>query len=229
MDYKRQMEVLDPETFNTPVHVIGAGALGSWLVLMLTKMGISDITVWDFDKIENHNVPNQAFGMHDVGKSKAISIKRLSRLLSGVNIRAKHEKVDGSQRLSGIVFMMTDTMKSRKEIYEKAIKFNPAVKLLIEGRMDYNGGRIYTIDPSNIEHIEEYEKEFYTDDESFVSACGVSQTVVATAINIASHAVWNLINWYNNFENYNEILLDVQNKHTINRDFTSMDMKVEAI
>ena len=219
MDYIRQIEVIDPDTFNTPVHVIGAGATGSWLVLMLTKMGIKDITVWDFDEIEEHNIPNQAFGRHEVGKSKASAIKRLARLLGGTNIKSKCEKVDGTQHLAGIVFMLTDTMESRKEIYEKAIKLNPAVKLLIETRMDYNGGRIYTIDPSNLNHIKEYEKEFYTDEESSISACGASQTIVATAIDISAHAVWNLINWHNETENYNEILLDVENKNILTRNF----------
>ena len=47
--------------FNTPIHIIGCGATGSWVALMLAKMGISNITCWDFDKVEEHNLPNQFF------------------------------------------------------------------------------------------------------------------------------------------------------------------------
>lgn len=220
MDYIRHLEVFDPDMFKKPIHVIGAGATGSWLVLMLAKLGVKDITVWDFDEIESHNIPNQAFGVYDVGNKKVEALKKLIKQLTNINIKIKDEKVDGSQHLTGIVFMLTDTMESRKEIYEKAIKLNPAVELLIETRMDYNGGRIYTIDPSNFAQIKEYEKEFYTDEEIISpSACGASQTVVATGIDISAHAVWNFINYSNEEENYNEILLDVENKNIITRNF----------
>lgn len=220
MDYIRHIEVFDPDTFKTPVHVIGAGATGSWLVLMLAKLGIKDIHVWDFDIIEEHNIPNQAFAPIQVGQNKVEAIHDIVLEFANINVQVHRKKVTGTQRLAGIVFMLTDTMRSRQQIYEKAIKFNPAVKLLIETRMDFNGGRIYTIEPTNINHINEYEKEFYTDEETITpSACGASSTVVATAIDISAHAVWNLINWHNNYPNYNEILLDVQNKNIITRNF----------
>lgn len=221
MDYIRQIEVFDPDTFKEPVHVIGAGATGSWLTLMLVKMGIKDITVWDFDTIEPHNLPNQAFFAKQVNYHKVSALNELAEQILNKKaiLNCKIEKVDGSQYLSGIVFLLTDTMSSRKEIWEKAIKFKPNVKLLIETRMDFNGGRIYTIEPCNLQHIQQYEKEFYTDEETTVSACGASTTIVATAINIASHAVWNLINWHRNTPNYNEILLDVENKNLICRNF----------
>lgn len=219
MDYIRQIEVFNQDEFETPVHIIGAGATGSWLVLMLAKMGIKDITVWDFDVIESHNIPNQAFAPKQIGIEKVNALKVITKEFTNIDIEIKNEKVSGHQRLAGIVFMLTDTMHSRKQIYEKAIKLNPAVQLLIETRMDFNGGRIYTIDPTNLQHIKEYEKEFYTDDVATVSACGASTTIVATAIDISAHAVWNLINWHNNYENYNEILLDVQNKNILTRNF----------
>ena len=59
----------------------------------------------------------------------------------------------------------------------------------------------------------------YTDEESAISACGARQTIVATAIDISANAVWNLINWHNETENYNEILLDVENKNILTRNF----------
>lgn len=220
MDYIRHIEVFDPDTFETPVHVIGAGATGSWLVLMLAKLGIKNITVWDFDEIEEHNIPNQMFSPTQVGQPKVEAIKLIANKFANIDINIKNQKVTGTQRLAGVVFMLTDTMRSRKQIYEKAIKLNPAVQLLIETRMDFNGGRIYTINPSNLTHIKEYEKEFYTDDEvEAPSACGASTTIVATAIDISAHAVWNLINWHNEYENYNEILLDIQNKNILTRNF----------
>ena len=69
MDYIRQIEVFNQDEFETPVHIIGQ-VLQKWLVLMLAKMGIKDITVWDFDVIESHNIPNQAFAPKQIGIEK---------------------------------------------------------------------------------------------------------------------------------------------------------------
>ena len=197
MDYTRQIDVFDNQNFNTPVHVIGAGATGSWVVLMLAKMGITNIHVWDFDKVEEHNLPNQAFQTADIGATKTQATQRMADNMSSVAITAHNEKVDGTQRLSGIVFMLTDTMHSRKEIYEKAIKNKIGVKLLIETRMDLRGGFVYCIDPCSPVHQEHYEQTLYSDEESVVSACGTSQSLIATAMEISAKAVWQLIKFHN--------------------------------
>ena len=197
-DYSRQLDVFDPQKFgNTPVHVIGAGATGSWVVLMLAKMGVQNIHVWDFDKVEEHNLPNQAFGTSHVGKQKVESIGFIAKAFADCEITVHNERVDGSQRLSGIVFMLTDTMSSRKEIWEKAIKLKPQIKLLVETRMDLEGGFIYCVNPINTAQIKEYESSFYTDEQAAVSACGTSQSLIATGIQISSIAVWCMINFHN--------------------------------
>ena len=78
--------------------------------------------------------------------------------------------------------------------------------------MDLRGGRIYVIDPSNREHIKKYEETLYGDDEAEVSACGVSQTVLPTALGITSHAIWKLLDYINGELVYNETILDFSNE-----------------
>lgn len=221
MDLRRHMELFDPHYFNEPVHIIGAGATGSWLALSLAKLGIKNITVWDFDDVEEHNIPNQAFRVNainkknwdyveesDIGKPKVDALNELVYNATGMQIKTKNEAVTAQTRLSGIVFMMTDTMKSRKEIFEGAIKLKPNVKLLIEPRMGLDMGRIYIVNPLDMLHVKEYEKTLYTDDEASVSACGASQTVITTALSITSTCARQLINWHNELKLPNEILQD---------------------
>ena len=50
----RQLDILPPEQTITPITIIGAGAIGSFVALSLAKMGFDDITVYDFDKIESY-------------------------------------------------------------------------------------------------------------------------------------------------------------------------------
>ena len=211
-DYSRQINILNPEEFNKRINIIGIGATGSWMSLALAKMGLSNLHLYDFDTVGEHNLPNQMFGIRDINRNKALSMRNIIKMLTGFVIKAKDEKIEGDTPLQGIVFMLTDTMKSRKDIYYKAIKNNPKVELLIETRMDLRGGRIYVIDPSNREHIKKYEETLYGDDEAEVSACGVSQTVLPTALGITSHAIWKLLDYINGELVYNETILDFSNE-----------------
>ena len=219
-DFSRQANILNPEEFNRPIHIIGAGATGSWVAFTLAKMGLSNITVYDFDEVGMHNLPNQMFGLNDIDKNKALSIRNIIRRFTGFNIKAKTQKVEGGQPLQGIVFMLTDTMKSRKDIYNMSIKNNPNIDLLIETRMDLRGGRIYAIDPKNRYMCKQYEGTFYSDDEAEVSACGVSQTVLPTALAITSHAIWKLLNYINGEPFSHETIMDLSNEIIFSQDLS---------
>lgn len=208
LDVRRHMELFDPYTFSTPIHVIGAGATGSWLVLQLAKLGITDITVWDFDTVEEHNIPNQAFGLPDIGENKAEQMYQHIDWLTNTQIKVQNKKYT-NQRLSGIVFLMVDSMSERKRIWENSIKMKSAVKLLVEPRMGLDVGRVYNVNPMDLTHIEKYEDTYYEDDVAEVSACGTSMTVITTAMATASWCARQLINFHDDQELLdNEILID---------------------
>lgn len=208
------MSLFNPFEFgDKPVHVIGAGATGSWLVLQLAKLGISNITVWDFDVVEEHNVPNQLFGLQHVGMPKVEALAEIIRDCTKTEIKIKNERFV-AQRLSGYVFLMVDTMTARKQIWETAIKFKSAVEFFLEPRMGLNELRVYNVEPMNLTHHERYEACWYPDDEAEVSACGASMSVITTALHTASICVRQLINHHNKVELDNEILVDVMCNQT---------------
>ena len=209
LDVRRHLNLFDPYNFgDTPVTIIGAGATGSCLVLQLAKLGITNITVYDFDHVEEHNVPNQLFGIQDIGKSKVEALKEHVLAQTGLEIKAKEEKFTHG-RLKGYVFVMVDSMTARKDIFETSIKAKSNVKLMIEPRMGLNEGRIYNVIPTDSTHCRRWEECWYPDSEAEVSACGTSQSVITTAILTASICVRQLINHVNSVELDNEILLDV--------------------
>ena len=71
-DYSRQNEIFNNETFFPRQYkLLGCGATGSWVTIMLAKMGVSNVTCWDFDKVEEHNLPNQFFDKHALGAYKS--------------------------------------------------------------------------------------------------------------------------------------------------------------
>ena len=211
MEFLRQLQLFNPEEFETPVHVIGAGATGSWLTLILAKLGVKDITVYDFDTIESHNLPNQFYGPKAVGKTKVETLKKSVYQQTGTVIKTKTEKVDGNINLNGIVYVLTDTMSSRSEIYRQAIKMKSGVNMMVETRMGLEHGRVYCIDPMSLAQTDAYEKTLYSDEDAEVSACGASQSVSITAIGIAQAAAWKLVKWHRGEDINNELIIDYMN------------------
>ena len=57
------------------ILVIGAGGIGSFLIPVLDKVGLYDITVADPDKVETKNLPYQNFRKSDVSLHKVGSMK----------------------------------------------------------------------------------------------------------------------------------------------------------
>jgi len=197
VDPLRHLSVFSPHAFGTKrVDIIGAGATGSRITLSLAKLGVENIHVWDFDKIEEHNIANQIFGNGDINSLKVDAMAAHILAATGTKIHAHNERVDGSQVLGDIVFLLTDTMHSRKEIWDKSLKFKLNSHLLIETRMGADSGRVYTINPNKPGHIKEWEATLYSDDEAEVSACGASVSVGPTAETISGLAVWQMIRWF---------------------------------
>jgi molybdopterin/thiamine biosynthesis adenylyltransferase len=225
VDPLRHLSVFSPHAFGQRrVDVIGCGATGSRIVLSLAKLGVENIHVWDFDVVEEHNIPNQAFGMSDIGLNKAVALAALVKAATGTEITVHEEKVDGTQMLGEVVFLLTDTMSSRKEIWNGALKYKLKTNLLIETRMGADNGRVYSINPNKPGHIKAWEGTLYDDNEAEVSACGASVSVGPTAETISGLAVWQMIRWFSienggDDELDNEIIFSLRLMVAISRKF----------
>jgi len=221
IDPLRHLAIFDPDAFGPRrVDVIGVGATGSKVVLELAKLGIVNIHVWDYDKVEEHNVPNQVFGNDHVGMFKVDAISKIVKAQTGIDLVTHNEEVDGTQTFGDIVFLLTDTMKSRKSIFERGIKYKFNVKLMIETRMGKDSGQIYSIIPTKPDHIKNWENSLFSDDDkdTEVSLCGSTITVGSTAGIISGLAVWKVIEWLQHetgkLENgiANETMIDISPK-----------------
>ena len=219
MDYSKQSEVFVPQNFTHDVHVVGCGATGSWVAMLLAKLGVQNVHLHDFDKVEEHNIPNQLFQYKQIGELKVHGMMENIMEYSLVAPECHHGAVTGATPLTGVVFVLTDTMHSRTDIYKKALKNNIQVPLFIETRMGTEGGRIYTVDPCNKKQTKGYAATLYTDEQASVSACGVSQSLAPTAAMIASMAVWQMLKWHTGAEITNEIIIDAKHDTYLTRNF----------
>jgi hypothetical protein len=149
---------------------------------------------------------------------------QLTRAATGADITVHAEKVDGTQTLGEIVFLLTDTMRSRKEIWEGALKYKLRTNLLIETRMGADSGRVYSLNPNRPGQIKAYEETLYADEEAEVSACGASVSVGPTAEVISGLAVWQMIRWFaielgGEDELENEVIFSLRPMVTMSRKF----------
>jgi hypothetical protein len=196
IDTRRHLDVFSNVAFgDRRIDVIGAGATGSRIVLGLAKLGVENLHVWDFDIVEGHNIANQAYGLSDIGKPKVEALRDLVKQQTGLTINIHNEKVDGSQALGEVVFLLTDTMASRQEIWQKGIRFKIRTKVMIETRMGVDQGRCYTVNPVKSAQVKGWEQTLCSDDVAPVSACGASITVGSTAEYLSGLAVWQFIRW----------------------------------
>ncbi len=193
----RHLSVFSPRAFgSTEVGVIGCGAVGSRVGLLLGDLGVERIRLFDFDRVQEENIGNQAFYEGDVGAFKVDALARRIKEKSDVQATALPDRVDGTEPLGDVVFVLTDTMESRKRIWQTGLKYRPRVKWVIETRMGPESGMIYAFHPSRPGHVGEYEETLYRDEEAEESPCGAPVSVGPTAEVVAGLAVWQMIRWF---------------------------------
>ena len=83
------------------VLIVGAGGLGSPLLLYLTAAGVGTIGIIDFDNIEISNLQRQIlFSEEDIGKSKIqAAYSRLKSLNSNIEFKLYEEKLTSDNAL----------------------------------------------------------------------------------------------------------------------------------
>jgi hypothetical protein len=212
VDYRRQTEVFQPHGFSKSVDIIGAGATGSHIAYILAKMGVNNMRVFDFDTIEEHNVPNQLYSLADVGRLKVDALRDGIERMTSIKIGAHNLKIENGVEYSAsnIVFLLTDTMKSRKDIFNSFLKLRPNVELVVETRMGADSGRVYAFNPARPSQAAGWEATLYEDSEAEVSLCGTSISVCCTAVNIASFAAWQMFRYLKGESIENELIFSLR-------------------
>lgn len=189
MDISRSIEVFNPDIIEKDIHIIGVGATGSFVLQTLVRFGVKKIHIWDFDKYEIHNVNNQAITQSCCEKQKvAAQVELCKEINPEVEIIA-HDKLvsaDDIKEMSGYVFLLVDSMKCRKELFE-AIKSNDKIEWYWESRLGSDQGRVYCLPITKDFDYSKYEAQhFYSDEEAEVSACGTSITIVSIVLSVAA-------------------------------------------
>jgi len=185
MNFQRQTGIFDPQDHrDRKVNVIGVGAVGSFVTLALAKMGIRQIEVWDGDKVEEHNLPNQFYRSEDVNEFKVNALQDIVWKFAGVELEAHPMRYEGKERLSGVVIVAVDSMDARQQIWLH-VRRQPLVELLVDIRMGAEVGLIYTIRLGTDNQF--YEDGLHPSSEALHAPC-TAQSIVYTVLGTACYS-----------------------------------------
>lgn len=179
-EISRQLDLVPESILTKPVTVVGAGAIGSWTMLALAKMGFDYLTVWDFDEVDIVNMSSQFYAVGDVEDSKVWALLDHLTIFTGKRFQGANDKYT-NQALNGVVVMAVDSMRCRREIYE-AQKGNLGCSWIIDARMGAETALIFTINPNDPADQEFYEKSLYTDEEATQAPCTAKSTTYCSLV-----------------------------------------------
>lgn len=193
-----QQEKLFPSNAAKPVTLVGAGSVGSNAADILARIGVTDITAYDADAIESHNIPPSLYRIDDLGRYKVDALAEILRDAVGVSIRAKRVMYGDERpiaRLKGSVLACVDTMGARKTIWDAAKK-NPFVDILVDTRVATQFRSIFFINPCDPSDIDYYEHFLaYGDEEAAPQLCGFHNIATIARV-VAGEAVDGLANFW---------------------------------
>ena len=189
----------------TNVIVGGAGGIGSWLTLMLSRAGFFPI-VYDFDILEEHNLAGQLYTKSDAEAMvpKVDALKGLCKQFADTDITVMNERYTKDSMSHNYVFSAFDNMQARKDMFaawKEYVKewedfkdiadaahipnISLSEPIFIDGRLTAEQMQIFCVTPDK---IEEYEKHLFDDTEVQDAPCTMKQTSHSAAM-IASHMV----------------------------------------
>ena len=103
------------------VLIIGVGGIGSFLVPLLDKVGMYDISVADPDKVETKNLTYQNFGEEDVGENKASVMGNRYRSIKG----GSKFPILTAKQMQGydLIVCCVDNLSVRRTLYNSGVKW----------------------------------------------------------------------------------------------------------
>lgn len=170
--FVRQADFLPQEIFrNITFHLVGYGGINSVVGIALGKVGGEDFRLYDDDKIEIHNVPNQllsaaprALGMSKVDNGVAL-IKHLCGdeiYVAGHNRRVeKLEDLDLNPQTNNFLIVGPDNMSTRSKCWQIAKKNK--IPFYLDARMACRVFKIYCLRTENEQYHARYEATLHDD------------------------------------------------------------------
>lgn len=176
----------DAPWIDSKVTVIigGAGGIGSWITLFLSRIGYK-VRLYDFDSFEEHNMGGQFVTKKYIGTSKVNALSELITDFGGRQINTYNERFTYDNGMSSSYMIAAfDNMEARKVMFEKWFTYNSEMEnkdaLFIDGRLLMEQMQILCVTPENTKAYRE--KHLFDDSEVADEVCTLKQTSHSAAM-----------------------------------------------
>jgi len=221
---------------NISAMVVGVGAVGRPVAMMLAGMGVGTVQLVDPDRVEDRNIPTQLYGKEDVGEQKVdMTWCAMRDIDDQMEIGLEYGKFRQIRKSVDVVFCCVDSMLARDEIWKQMCKEDTmrekrglaghVGRLLIDGRMTAEVVRVLTMDGGgSAAEVLEYGKTLYTDEEAMPEQCTYRMSVygayVCAGLMVGQFSRWVRNEWVELPKDANKMILE---KDTI-VNLTTMDI-----
>lgn len=179
--------------YKADISIGGAGGLGSWLALFLTRIGHT-LTIYDFDTVGVENIGGgQFYSQSQAGMSKTDALRTNIFNFSGHRNITGYPRFNKGDIVKPITITTFDNMEARKDMLEtwldlvkKKKKDDEQIYLFINLSMLPEGGFIEVIDKPS--RAKQWLKEWVPSSEMPDLACTFKSTTHNAAL-IASYGV----------------------------------------
>ena len=201
MDLTKSIEYFDPVQAKGKCHIIGCGSVGSTVAEQLARLGITKFVLYDFDRVEPHNIANQMFVQRDIKQAKVDAVKRIILEINPEAEKGIEIVPEGyhGQALNGYVFLCVDNIDLRREICQKH-RMNRSIKAVFDVRTRLEDAQHYAADWGDLKQVDNLIATMaFSHEEAHaatpVTACGTELGVAPTVRMICSLCVANFMNF----------------------------------
>jgi hypothetical protein len=193
---------------NQDVILAGLGGIGSWCALLLSRLDIRYLTLFDDDVVDSVNLAGQFYRKNQVKIPKASAISTAIKEYSNYyNCNVHKSKFNDNSPSSQIMICGFDNMSARKTFYDRWLyhlsEYPSTVKesLFIDGRLSADTFQVLCIKGDDEYNMKRYEEKFLFDDsEADETICSFKQTSFMANM-IASYMVNLFVNFISNLSN----------------------------
>ena len=200
MNLTKSIEYFDPVNVKGKCHIIGCGSVGSTVAALLARLGVTKFVLYDFDRVEAHNLANQMFIHKDIKTEKVDAVKRI---ITEINPDAEPtieicREGYNDQKLNGYIFLCVDNIDLRREICQKH-RMNRMIKAVFDFRTRLEDAQHYAANWADMKQVDNLIKTMdFSHDEAHaatpVTACGTELGVAPTVWVVCSLGVCNFMN-----------------------------------
>lgn len=198
----RHASVLDVEQLaKLRVTILGVGAGGLTIALLLAKLGARRILVCDKDVVAPENLGPSLYEWDQAlsGKRKTDACAEMIWRATRVEIETRHGDVAGLETFGDVVFLCLDSNDLKWHTVKRIASLGDAMpERIFEGRMSASNFLTHSFSPRNPQHLATWERFYLPDADTAdaVPACGAARVVLSSVgVLAAGTIVQHFIDW----------------------------------